>query len=341
MGSPVFRVLCLGLFAAAPSMATPDLCEPGPEIERAIAEAVASVAQDAPYEERMAPLRELRDRFAGDLFVHLRYQDAIFEHGIEGHLKEMLEEYLQLQIQHDGDPFYLYLAGRAFEGRGTKRAIATMEQVLAIDPGFAPAHRTLAGIYGSKAFADPRKERAERRKFAAACPNSAIGRRPTPPPPRSTFFARLQETKLTPAQEEAIPAGVDRALAQDEWRALRIRLFDWYGVEYQRQVLHDLQAEYWQAWRVLVRHYRRTGQQAQADKLLAEMEERLLRLQRSRKASTFPLAARTVLGLYAEAKQSQSLRAALARLRKSLDEHPDAKRSAELDRVQAAFVARL
>jgi hypothetical protein len=341
MGSPVFRLACLGLFAAAPSMATPDLCEPGPEIERAIAEAVASVPQDAPYQERMAPLRELRDRFAGDLFVHLRYQDAIFEHGIEGHLKEMLEEYLQLQIQHERDPFYLYLTGRAFEGRGTKRAISTMEQVLAIDPGFAPAHRTLAGIYGSKAFGDPRKVRAERRKFAAACPRSAIARRPTPLPPHSTFFARLQETKLTPAEEEAIPAEVERALAQDEWRALRIRLFDWYSVEYQRQVLHDLQAEYWQAWRVLVRHYRRTGQQAQADKLLAEMEERLLRLQRSRKASTFPLAARTVLGLYAEAKQSQSLRAALARLRKSLDEHPNAKRSAELDRVQAAFVARL
>ena len=90
-----------------------------------------------------------------------------------------------------------------------------------------------------------------------------------------------------------------------------------------------------------MRHYRRSGQTAQADKLLAEMEERLVRLQRSRKATTFPLAARTVLGLYAEAKQSESLRAALARLRKSLDQHPNAKRAAELDRVQAAFVARL
>lgn len=341
MGSPVLRLACLGLLAAAPSMAAQGLCEPGPEIQRAIAEAASSVPQDARYEERMAPLRELRDRFAGDLFVHLSYQDAIFEHGIEGHLTEMLEEYLQLQSQHRGDPLYLYLSGRAFQGRGTRRAIAIMDQVIAIDPGYAPAYRTLAEIYGSKTFGDPRKERTARRKFTAACPKSAIARRPTPPPPHSTFFARLQESKLTPAQEEAVPAEVERALAQDEWRALRIRLFDWYGAAYQEQVLHEMQAEYWQAWRVLVRHYRRSGQTAQADKLLAEMEERLVRLQRSRKATTFPLAARTVLGLYAEAKQSESLRAALARLRKSLDQHPNAKRAAELDRVQAAFVARL
>ena len=43
------------------------------------------------------------------------------------------------------------------------------------------------------------------------------------------------------------------------------------------------------------------------------MEERLVRLQRSRRATTFPLAARTVLGLYAEANQLESVRASLAR----------------------------
>jgi hypothetical protein len=337
MGSSGSSLACLALLAAAPSMSAPDLCEPGPEIARAIDEALAAAPGDAPYEERMAPLRALRIRFERELFVHLRYQDAIFDQGIEGHLKEMLEEYLGLQAKHAGDPLFLYLSGRAFEGRGTKRAIAIMEQVLALDPGFAPAQRTLAEIYGSKAFRDRRKEAAARQRFTAACPKSAIARRPTHPPPRSTFFAQLQETKLSQEQEEAIPAEVHRALLQDEWRGLRIRLFDWYGADEQQRVLHDLQAEYWQAWRVLVRHYRRTGRESQADALLAEMEERLLRLQKSRRATTFPLAARTVLGLYAEANQGQSLRAALARLKKSLDDHPDARRAAELGRVQAAF----
>src|SRR5207248_3654841 len=112
-------------------------------------------------------------------------------------------------------------------------------------------------------------------------------------------------------QEEAIPAEVQRALLQDEWRVLRIRLFDWYNAEYKEQLLHELQAEYWQAGRVLVGHYRRTGHHAQADELLADLEDRLVRLQRDRRTANFSLAARTVLGLYAEAKQRQKLRAAL------------------------------
>ncbi len=133
---------------------------------------------------------------------------------------------------------------------------------------------------------------------------------------------------------------MQRALLQDEWRALRIRLFDWYSPREQRRALHDLQAEYWQAWSVLVRHYRKKGDGAQADGLLAAMEERLLRLLRSRRATTFTLAARTVLGLRAEANQPERLRAALARLAKSLDEHPNAKRASELARVRAQLAAR-
>jgi hypothetical protein len=339
MGSAGSRVVCLVFLAAFPSLAAQELCDPGAEARGAIAQALASAPQDAPLEERLAPLRALRDQLERDLFVHLGYQDAIFDQGIEGHLKAMLEEYLRLQAQHPDDPFYLYLSARAFEGRGTRRSIAMLEQVLALDPDYSPAHRTLAEIYRSRRFRDRAKEAAARRRFHAACPGGIIARRPPPLPPHSTYFARLRESKPTPELEEAIPAEVQKALQQDEWRALRIRLFDWYEPAEQQKALHDLQAEYWQAWRVLVRHYRRTGQQAKADELLAEMEERMVRLQQSRRATTFALAARTVLGLYAEANQSDNLRAALARLQTSLHEHPDAKRAAELARVQAAFAS--
>ena len=332
-----WRLLCLAFLLARPASA--HLCEPTPEIQRAIEEAFASAPDGASFDERMAPLRELRQRFPGNLFVHVRYQDAIVERGIEGHLQEMAEEYLRLANEHGGDPFYLYLSGRVFEGRGTRRAIAILEQVLALDAGFAPAHRTLAEIYGSAAFHDGAKERAERRKFAAACPGSAIAVRPAPLPPHSTLFARLREGKRNP-EEDSLPGEVQRALLQDEWRALRIRLFDWYPPREQRRALHDLQAEYWQAWSVLVRHYRKKGDGAQAEGLLAAMEERLLRLLRSRRATTFTLAARTVLGLRAEANQPERLRAALARLAKSLDEHPNAKRASELARVRAQLAAR-
>src|SRR4051812_28581245 len=160
MGWSGFHLAWLVVLAAAPSTSAEHFCEPSPEIARAIGDALAVVPEGASYQERMAPLKGLRDRFERDLFVHLRYQDAIFEHGIEGHLTEMLEQYLRLQMEHGEDPLYLYLAGRAFEGRQTKRAIAIMEQVLALDPGFAPAHRTLAEIYGSGAFRDRKKERA-------------------------------------------------------------------------------------------------------------------------------------------------------------------------------------
>jgi hypothetical protein len=335
MSSSVPSLVCLALLAAPAAVAL-DLCEPGTEVRRAVADALAAIPRDAPFEERLAPLRALREKFASDLFVHLAYQDEVFEHGIEGHLKEMLGEYLALAAQHEGDALYLYLAGRAFEGRGTRRAIAIMEQVLALDPAFAPAHRTLAEIHGSNAFRDPHKRDSARAKYEAACPGSAIARKPSPLPPHSTFFARLREDELTPAQEQSIPAEVHRALQQDEWRALRIRLFDWYSGEEQRQALHGLQAEYWQAWRVLVRHFRRTGQHENAAGLLAEMEERLLRLQTSRRATTFRLAAGIVLALHAEAGERDEARALLERMRKSLEDRPDRKRAAELERLRAS-----
>jgi hypothetical protein len=335
---PGFGLACLALAVAGP-LSAQELCEPGSGIRREIDLALAAAPEGASFEERVAPLRALRERHQRDLFVHLGYQDLYFAQGIEGHLKELTEEYLRLLAQHEGDPFYLYLSGRTFEGRGTKRAIAILRQTLALDPGFAPAWRTLAEIYGSKAFRDRGKEAEARTRFLAACPGSAIARRPLPPPPPSTFFARLRESRLSQREEEAIPAEVQAALLQDEWRVLRIRLFDFYPPAERQRVLHDLQAEYWRAWSVLVRHYRRTGQKDKGDELLAEMENRLVRLGGSRRAPTFSLAARTVLGLYAEANQPESLRAALARLQQSLNERPDPKRSAELARVQAAFAS--
>ena len=340
MSSSGSTLVCLALLAAPAALGAQGLCDPGAEVLRAISGALAGVPPDAPYDQRIAPLRDLRDRFERDLFVHVRYQDAVFESGIEGHLRELLEEYLELQAKHPGDPLYLYLSGRAFEGRGTKRAIAIMEQVLALDAEFAPAYRTLAEIYGSEAFRDRRREALARRKFAAICPRSAIVRRPLPLPPHSTFFARLDEENLSPEEEEAIPAQVHAALQQDEWRALRIRLFDWYSAREREQALHGLQAEYWQAWRVLVRHDRRTGRAAEADRLLAQMEERLFRLQRGRHATTFSLAATMVLGLHADAGHWDKVRAVLDRLDKSLEESSDRRRAAELDRVRAAFAAR-
>src|SRR5438067_13940301 len=82
MRLPGFHLACLAVFAVAPSVSARNLCEPTPEIERAIGEVLAALPHDAPAEERMAALSALRARFDGDLFVHLRYQDEVFERGI-------------------------------------------------------------------------------------------------------------------------------------------------------------------------------------------------------------------------------------------------------------------
>ena len=67
----------------------------------------------ADVERALGSLRALRQKFPADLFVHLRYQDAVFEAGTEGHLKAMLREYQNLAADHAGEILHEYLAGRA------------------------------------------------------------------------------------------------------------------------------------------------------------------------------------------------------------------------------------
>jgi len=121
---------------------------------------------------------------------------------------------------------------------------------------------------------------------------------------------------------------------------MRIRLFDWYSQEMKARELLDAQAEFWKAWRMTVEHHRRVSDLAKADALLAEMEERLVRLQRDPRSALYRLAATTVLGLYADGKDPQRLRDAFDRLRRSLGETPNPARAEELDRLQATLAVR-
>jgi hypothetical protein len=93
--------LCTG---AAPAESS--VCEPSPEVGQQIESASKGLASPTlNLEEVIEPLRELRRRLPKDLFVHARYQDAIKERGVEGHLKQMLDEYLALRNEHAKDPF--------------------------------------------------------------------------------------------------------------------------------------------------------------------------------------------------------------------------------------------
>jgi predicted Zn-dependent protease len=183
-------VASAALLASAALGAEARFCEPSLEIQEEMEKAAAAAPKEALFDQVSAPFRALRDRFPEDLFVHLHYQDAVADNGIEGHVKELLAEYSKLRVEHPGDPFYLYLHGRALEGRVTPLAVTTMNEILARDPDFAPAFRTLAEIYGSTAFRDRKKETSARARFEAACPGSVVARRPSPLPPHSTLFTK-------------------------------------------------------------------------------------------------------------------------------------------------------
>jgi hypothetical protein len=310
-------LVSLALLAAAPP------CAPGAAAQRAL-DALPAPAQAAPLREVVPPLRALREQFADDVFVHERYQDAVFAHGVEGELKAMLAEYARLRASHSGDPRFVYLAGRAALGRGTRRALAALQETLDLDPGFAPAHRTLAEIYGSGAFAAAEQERSGRERFLALCPGGSIARLPPALPPRSALFLRQ------PA--DAAPGEVERALQQDEARVLRMRLFDWYSPQEKQRALEDLQAEYWTGWAMTVRHYRRAGEPGKADALLAEMEDRLPHT----RGGSFGAAARAVLELHAEARQAGRVVAALRRIRAT----SGSAHEKEIAELEGAFAAR-
>jgi hypothetical protein len=276
------------LFSAAAAPTRQPLCEPPPEVRRAIGEAAPAAIPEDDLERVLGSLRGLREKLSADLFVHLRFQDAIFDGGTEGNLKAMLREYQNLAADHPGEVLYEYLAGRAHLGRGTKKAIAAMDRILEREPRFPPALRTLAEIHGSAMFGDAARERREREAFAALCPASTIVRRPTPLPERSSLFD-------APA---ATPEQIGLALQADHSRLMRIRLFDWYSDENKAQELRAVQADSWKAWRLLVEHHRRARDAAKANALLAEMEERLARL-REHKAPLHAFAAETVAALKA------------------------------------------
>lgn len=324
--------LCTGAASAQSS-----LCEPSPEVGQQIERASKSLASPTfNLDEVIEPIRELRRRWPKDLFVHARYQDAIKERGVEGHLREMLDEYLKLKNEHSDDPLYLYLYGRALEGRTTPQAISTMEEVLKVDPNFAPAHQTLAEIYGSARFRDPKKEKSERTQFLAACPTGTIPSRPGSLPAPGDLF---QVEKLITQRKADVPELVYQAMQRDAWRLQRMRPFDWYTVEEKGQAAREGQLRQWKAWSLLMRYYRSVEDPDKASQLLGEMKSRMDYVSPERDPGLFWAAATTLTALYLEGSQLDSARELLNRMETVLVKQPDRKRSAEIARLKARLKA--
>jgi len=297
------RLATFVLLGSATVFAGQSFCGPAAEVRSELEKAAARpVGDPAAFEQNVAVFQVLRERYPDDLFVHESYQDAVEQHGIEGHLRQLTEEYQALALQHPGNLMYHYLSARSAIGRSTLSAIQQMKEILAENPEFAPAHRTLAEIYGAAAFRNPEKEKIEREKLLALCPGAVIQRRPAPLPDPSPLIERAEQMLAQDADPEAAAAMAAAGLRAYEWRLQRIRPFDWYSAEYKRQQQRELQAEYWRVWSLQVRCYRKAHQPAKAADLLATMEQRALLL-RSQSDPSYADASATLARLRAEDRQ--------------------------------------
>jgi hypothetical protein len=304
---PMLRLLFSVVFTSLSWCAEPLACWPSPELQVEFQRAAATSAEVAdPFGalDKAAPFLAVRDRHPDNLFAHERYQDAIYENGIEGHLRLLAKQYSDLEVQHPGDFMYRYLSLRTLVGRSTLRAIQGLNELLAGRPDFAPAHRTLAEIYALEIFRDPGKEKSEREQFLAACPDGAFTRRPASIPGPSPLIDRAAFMLEQNGDPDAVIAMTIQGLKEFEWRSQRIRAFDWYTMDYKRQDARELRTKYWHAWPIQVRAYRKGGKLDMASQLLAAMEQRAQRL-RGQPGSAYEDAQAVLARLHAEAEHSE------------------------------------
>ena len=306
----------------------PSVCEPGPEIREELRQAAARPISDpTAFDVNVAPFQALRDRHPDNVLAHEIYQDAVQRHGIEGHLGRLVEDYQALDLQHPNNLMYHYLAVRSLTGRATPAAIRGLTELLAENPEFAPAHRVLAEIYASEAFRDVENERTERQRFLALCPGSHLAQRPPPLPEQSPLLDQAERLLSETRDTDRVIAMTVQALKDDEWRTQRVRPFDWYSVDYKRENLRKLRAEYWRAWSIQVRCYRKAGLPDQASELLAQMDQRAMRLQ---KDPAYWDVLETLARLYLEGKQIEHANQKLNQMEQFLALNPDSNRKARL-----------
>jgi hypothetical protein len=224
---------------------------------------------------------------------------------------------------------YRYLYARSLIGRNTPSAIQQLIAIGAEQPGFAPAHRSLAEIYASEAFHDPEKAKAEREEFFGLCPGSILQSRPAPLAEPSPLLDQAEHLLSENGDPEHIAAMAMQAVREDERRLQRIRPFDWYSVDFKRQSQRQLQAKYWRLWSLQVRCYRRAGQPEKAAGLLTLMDERAALLRRD-SAPGYWDALAALAHLYAEGNQKDSASRELNSMQEFLAQNPDSGRSAQL-----------
>lgn len=308
-------------------------CVPSPEIRIQLEKITVVVAKPADLDRGLAPLLALRQKYPQDLAINQRYQDAVQQYGIEGHLRKLTEEYQVLSMQHPDDPMYGYLYARSLMGRNTSAAIQQMMEIVASHPGFAPAHGSLAEMFGASIFRDDAKEKIERERFLALCPGSKLQQRPARLPDPSPLIDQAERSLSQHEEPNRVAAMADQGIREDEWRLQRIRPFDWYSVDYKHQVQRELQARYWRVWSIQVRCHRLAGRAEQATELLAVMEQRAAALHKNADPLYWDALA-ALAHLYEEGKQKDLAVQKLNSMQEFLAAHPDPGRAARLEELR-------
>jgi hypothetical protein len=329
------------LTSAAAWCAAP-ACAPTSEIQSELQKTAAIPVNDpVDSDHNLAAFLALRQRHPNDLFVHERYQDAVNQYGIEGHLRTMVDEYQDLSQKHPDDLMYRYLYARAQMGRNTPGAIQSLSEIVASNANFAPAHQSLAEIYGSETFADMRKQKVEQQKFLAVCPTASVARRPSPLAPWSPLMERGERLlTMNSVNMDAVIQMGQQAVREDEWRMQRIRPFDWYTIDFKRQNARELQSRYWRLWSLQVRSYRKAGQIEKANDVLAMMEQRAAAYHKSTDAFYWGVLT-TLTTLYAEGNQKDQATQKLKQMEDMLARHPDAGRAALLQDLRKQVLRQL
>lgn len=286
------------------------------------------------FDRGLAPLVALRHRYPKDLWVNEHYQDAVQQYGIEGRLRKLTEEYQVLSRQHPDDVMYSYLCARSIMGRNTASAIQQMTEIVTQHSDYAPAHGSLAEIYSSAAFHDQEREKIERDRFLALCPESSapefgVQQRPAAFPEPSLLIDQAEALLKQHGDPDRIAGMAEQGIKHDEWRLQRIRPFDWYSIDYKRQTQRELQAKYWRVWAIQVRCDRAAGRTRKAAELLGTMEERAALLQKQSDPVYWDALA-TLAILYEEANQKDLAAQKLSSMQEFLTAHSDPQRAAQL-----------
>ncbi len=318
----------------------PGPCRAAQGVQVAIDKASAApAAAPSDFDRNISPFLDLRNRYPNELFVQERYQDAVQQFGIEGHLRAMTEEYQAAAISHSGDLIYEYLSARSLAGRATRSAIQSLEDIVQRNPDFAPAHRTLAEIYATEAFHDAEKEKTEREKFATMCPGVALLKRPYPLLDPSPWIERAEEMVRKNENLARAPEMALQGLRDDEWRLQRIRPFDWYTVEYKVRTQRELQVKYFRAWAVEVRAYRKTKQPEKAAESLQRMDRAAPAFQKI-PGSAYWDVLNILARVYAEGGQQEQANQQIDKMKQLLAEHPDPARTVQLEEMRQTVAQR-